>query len=114
MNEFLQKVWTQAEPTIITAVVGIITAACLAVSYKVVQYFNDIRKATAVTQAVAAVQMTSPEGTPGPDKLAAAKDILAADPRVPSVTDHEIQAAVLAVKASVAPVPCPPTEGSGG
>ena len=119
MHDFLQKVWTQSEPTLVTAAVGIIVAMCGAVSFKVVQYFNDIRRASAVTQAVAAVQQTSAPGTPPEDKRAAALAIIADDPRVGgkggTATPTELEAAVLAVKAQAAtiPAPCPPAKAGG-
>ena len=114
MNDVLTKIWAGLEPEIVKFAILIGTGFLAAVSFKVLQYFNDIRKDKAITNAVAAVQMTSPPGTPPEDKRAAAQAIIAEDPRVRGkATPTELEAAVLSVKSSMS-VPCPPAEGSGG
>lgn len=98
LREFFSKVWAGGgEQAAVTAGVAIMVALCGGVSYKIIQFFNDLRKDKAIAQAVAAVQMTMPDAA-ADNKLASAKALLDADPRVNVVVPHEIEAAVLDLK----------------
>ena len=98
MNDALAKIWSGSEVVVVQTAVGVVTLLCGIITFKVTQYFNDLRREKAIVQAVAAVQQTSPEGTPGEDKRQAALAIIAEDRRVGgkngTASPTELEAAV--------------------
>ena len=88
-QEFMQKLWTIAEPALLAAIAAMFAAALAWLK----KHLDAAAQTRVVAETVAAVDQTM-SGASGEEKKLTVESLLEDDPRVGSVSDNAIEAAV--------------------